>query len=506
MPGLIFISYRRDDAAYVTGHINDRLCKEFGPESIFTDVDNIALGVDFRKVLDDKVGQCQILLAVIGSNWINAKSHEGELRLQDPADFVRIEIESALKRKIPVIPLLVAGTEMPSKDELPDSLQDLSFRNGIQIRPVPDFHADIDRLIQSLKKHLDTVSSEPPEIERDDQERERIQHESGPDRRQERRQEDTQRSFSDTNVIPEDDERLRKQAELNQRQTKRRKSSFIYRSLFVLVILIVAGVSWYIDFEYEKQYNNVIETLSATQKPEADNESEPVAESIAKVQPETETIAVVQSEAEHIAEVGAEPDAIIETRDAPESIVAAVEASTTEDEAVAIVDSIADAQNETNEDASTQSDADIESQLKLDASAAFREGISLAALGNHEEAILNYDEAIRLLEEPAFVHKQRGASYLALGDYEAAVTDYGEAIRLNAEDANAYYNRGVAYRELEDHVAAIENYDEAIRLDPEFASAYHNRGISNEALGNNEAAESDLAFAAALRSKQFARD
>ena len=68
MPGQIFISYRRDDAAYVTGHINDRLREEFGAESIFTDVDSIALGVDFRAVLDDMVGQCQVLLAVIGKN------------------------------------------------------------------------------------------------------------------------------------------------------------------------------------------------------------------------------------------------------------------------------------------------------------------------------------------------------------------------------------------------------------------------------------------------------
>ena len=90
MPGQIFISYRRNDAAYVTGHINDRLCKEFGPESIFTDVDNIALGVDFRSVLDEKVGQCQILLAVIGDHWLKAKNQEGKLRLHDPTFYVGI--------------------------------------------------------------------------------------------------------------------------------------------------------------------------------------------------------------------------------------------------------------------------------------------------------------------------------------------------------------------------------------------------------------------------------
>ena len=100
MTDQIFISYRRDDAAYVTGHINDLLRKEFGDEAVFTDVDNIALGVDFRAVLDQTVSECQVLLAVIGAEWLTVSDQEGRARLENPADFVRIEIESALKRNI----------------------------------------------------------------------------------------------------------------------------------------------------------------------------------------------------------------------------------------------------------------------------------------------------------------------------------------------------------------------------------------------------------------------
>jgi hypothetical protein len=150
----IFISYRREDAADVTGRINDRLREHYSEEAIFTDVDNIPFGVDFRTKLDEEVSQCKVLLVVIGKNWLSVKNEKGQRRLDNPADFVRIEIESALKRNIPVIPLLVHGTKMPSADELPESLQQLAFRNGTPIRPDPDFHKDMSRLIDGLDEHL----------------------------------------------------------------------------------------------------------------------------------------------------------------------------------------------------------------------------------------------------------------------------------------------------------------------------------------------------------------
>jgi tetratricopeptide (TPR) repeat protein len=516
MPGQIFISYRRNDAAYVTGHINDRLCEEFGAASIFTDVDNIALGVDFRAVLDEKVGQCQILLAVIGANWLGAKNQAGELRLQDPADFVRIEIESALKRSIPVIPLLIAGTTMPSKDELPESLQDLSFRNGTQIRPVPDFHADIDRLIHSLRKHLLSLSTEtgkePTEQSADEARRKNDQKKEPAvsDIILDRRQDDDRPGFTETNVIPEDDERARHQIELTRDQTKKRRAATIFKSLLAVLVVVAAGVSWYIDFEYAEQYDSAIASLAALQGSASDDEAELMADAaalargaanvVAASNLESETIAEAQGEIDTISEVQPEPEAITEAEGDPELIAAAdsegIIEDTLESEDVAEVQS----ENETIEAA--QVEAATDAQLKLDATAAFREGSSLAALGNHEAAIQQFDLAIPLIAEPAFVLKQRGTSYHALGNYTAAVEDFSEAIRLNAEDANAFFKRGAAYQELEDYVAAIASYDEAIRLNPEFAAAFQSRGTANELLGNQVAAERDLAVATGLRTRQ----
>jgi formylglycine-generating enzyme required for sulfatase activity len=151
----ILISYRRKDSEDVTGRIYDRLTQQFGRESVFKDVDSIPFGVDFRKHLDEEVGKCQAFLAIIGRDWINTCDNMGHLRLEDPKDFVRIEIESALKRGIAVIPILVTGASIPSADQLPVSMQDLAYRNGITVRADPDFHRDMDRLIEYLKNHLD---------------------------------------------------------------------------------------------------------------------------------------------------------------------------------------------------------------------------------------------------------------------------------------------------------------------------------------------------------------
>jgi len=147
----IFISYRRDDSRYITERIYDRLVQRFGANHVFKDVDSIPLGVDFRQHLDLAVAQCNFFLAVIGDDWLSAGEKVGKGLLHDFSDFVRIELESALKRGIPVIPLFVQNATVPSKKDLPDSLKPLIYRNGISIRPDPDFHNDMDRLIQAIE-------------------------------------------------------------------------------------------------------------------------------------------------------------------------------------------------------------------------------------------------------------------------------------------------------------------------------------------------------------------
>src|SRR5262249_46294491 len=131
MSAKIFISYRRDDSAGHAGRLTDRLEQEFGRDSLFIDVDAIPLGVNFVKVLYEEVSKCGMLLAVIGPNWLDARDEDGNPRLQNPSDFVRIEIAAALQRDIPVIPILLDGARIPRAIGLPDDIKELASRNGL---------------------------------------------------------------------------------------------------------------------------------------------------------------------------------------------------------------------------------------------------------------------------------------------------------------------------------------------------------------------------------------
>ncbi len=162
----IFISYRRDDSADVSGRIYDHLVLAFGQEMVFKDVDAIPLGVDFRQHLDEVISRASVALVVIGRHWADATDAEGQRRLDSSTDFVRFEIAAALARGIPVIPLLVQGAMMPKAGELPDGIQDLAFRHGTTIKQDPDFRADIERLIKGLRAHLGPTRQEAVSVQR----------------------------------------------------------------------------------------------------------------------------------------------------------------------------------------------------------------------------------------------------------------------------------------------------------------------------------------------------
>jgi len=152
MPGKIFINYRRDISAAAAGRLSDRLVQHFDLD-IFMDIDGIEPGVDFVKALDDQVAQCSAFIAVIGPGWADLKNAEGQRRLDQANDHVRIEIESALKRDIRVIPVLVDGAGMPKAELLPDSLKPLSRRNAVTLSH-QRFGAEVDELARALERAL----------------------------------------------------------------------------------------------------------------------------------------------------------------------------------------------------------------------------------------------------------------------------------------------------------------------------------------------------------------
>jgi len=151
----IFISYRRADSMAYTGRIYDRLVTAFGARHVFKDVEDIPPGEDFRSVLDKALTVADVVIIVIGPQWVLITDDEGKRRLNDPNDFVRIEVESALKRTdVLVVPVLVNNASMPSAESLPPSLKDLAFRNSVVVRNDPDFNPDINHLITAIEKRL----------------------------------------------------------------------------------------------------------------------------------------------------------------------------------------------------------------------------------------------------------------------------------------------------------------------------------------------------------------
>jgi TonB family protein len=153
----IFINYRREDSSGHTGRLFDALSGHFAGR-LFMDVDTLEPGVDFVEAIEQAVGSCEVLIVVIGREWLTFKDAAGQRRLDDPADFVRLEVETALERKIRVIPVLVQGAQMPRAEELPPSLTRLARRNAIEISDAR-WAYDVDRLARTIQKILEELDA-----------------------------------------------------------------------------------------------------------------------------------------------------------------------------------------------------------------------------------------------------------------------------------------------------------------------------------------------------------
>jgi hypothetical protein len=150
----IFISYRRDDSQLSCDRIYGYLGPIFGMKQVFRDLNTIPGGVDFRTIIDEGLSHCTVVLAIIGPQWTTITDAAGRRRLDDPNDFVRLEIESALHRNIPVIPLLVQGAQPLRPAELPESMQNLAFQNTRFVRADPDFARDMQLVMLDIAQFV----------------------------------------------------------------------------------------------------------------------------------------------------------------------------------------------------------------------------------------------------------------------------------------------------------------------------------------------------------------
>lgn len=146
----MFISYRRDDSSGYAGRLYKDLSARFGAKNVFMDIDTISPGTDFEETVKVGVGSCDALIAIVGKRWI-VGSDVKERRLNNPNDYVRLELSTALKREIHVIPVLVQGATMPQEQDLPDDLKELVKRQAIEISDAR-WDYDVKRLIVSLER------------------------------------------------------------------------------------------------------------------------------------------------------------------------------------------------------------------------------------------------------------------------------------------------------------------------------------------------------------------
>lgn len=172
MPNIV-ISYRRDDSKWIADRVFDRFESHYGKGNVFMDIDSIPFGLDFREHIRETLDRCDVMVALVGPNWIG-RDQTGDHILNE-TDWVRIEIETALNKKIPLIPLLIDGSRMPKPEELPGVLRNFVFRQSAAIDR-DNFRAQMDKLIASIDQHLlnlkrplpiDTVAApvraEPPQ-------------------------------------------------------------------------------------------------------------------------------------------------------------------------------------------------------------------------------------------------------------------------------------------------------------------------------------------------------
>jgi hypothetical protein len=162
-PIRIFISYRRSDSSDIAGRLHEHLIQAVGADAVFKDSEDIPPGADWRGVLRREIARSDVVLVLIGKQWLATPDAAGKRRLDDPNDWVRFEVESALQMdEIRVIPVLLNGAPIPAADDLPLPLRELAFKNAHALRPDPDFKIDVERLVRGIQRNTGITPTEKP--------------------------------------------------------------------------------------------------------------------------------------------------------------------------------------------------------------------------------------------------------------------------------------------------------------------------------------------------------
>jgi tetratricopeptide (TPR) repeat protein len=440
MTGKIFINYRRDDSIGTAGRLHDRLAQAFGRKNLFMDVDHIPAGVDFVDHLNSQVGRCDIFLVIIGPNWLNARDDHGRRRLDNPDDFVVVEIAAALARNICVIPVLVDGAPVPRADELPDAIKPLVRRNAVEVRNT-QFGRDAEALVEKIRE---AVGSPRPA----------------------------------TGLWPS----LASAA-------ARLMGPRPWRSVLASTapVLVVGWMGYQVGVPASLAWGPSMGRPDAafSEKAKTADDARRKAEEAERAQ-----LAAAKAEEERKAKEAAESDAKRKAEDVERQRQATRRAEE-ERQAKAAAEEAKRKGEEAERQQQAALKAEEERRRRAEAERLANQSYAEFNAGDYYRAIATASEAIRLDPNNTFALLNRGAAYLRRDDNDRAITDLNETIRLDPRNVLAFNYRGVGYSKKGDTDRAIADFNEAIRLDATFARAFNNRGFAYGRKGNNGQAMAD---------------
>jgi len=386
MAGNIFINYRGEESGHVAGRLYDALAQRFGHNKIFMDADNIPAG---------SVAACDAMLAIIGSSWLNEKDETGRRRLDNPDDFVAIEIEAALARKISVIPVLVDGARMPKVRWLPDPLKPLARCQAVEVHQ-RHFDQDAEAVIQTVRDALNGDS-----------------------------------------VV--------------RRSRRGTAAASVVAGAAALLLVGWVGLYWMqISVWPPWADTRVVNDTKLQAEAEAQRRSE---------QAEQQRLTTLKTERELQARAAAEAEAKRKSEQVEQQRLVALrseeERKLAEDQARARYAALIDQGNtDSNAGAYDKAIASFNEAIRLDPTSTlgFRSrGAAYANKNDYNRAIADFNEAIRLDPKSALALSDRGVAYANKDNYDRAIADFNQAIRLDPKSALAFRNRGDAFANKEDY-------------------------------------------------------